>query len=152
MPKANDLAATTLKVHALLKDFDALERQRVVSAVMTLFGDQAAHPPSHIGAGAHAGLPAGGKLTQSLASYLSAKQASSNQVKRFLATADWLRQKGTSELSTALVSKTLRDNHQSKLTNAAECLNKNAAKGFVEKDGKRFFITSEGLTSLGHTQ
>jgi len=48
------------------------------------------------------------------------------------------------------VTEALRNNNQSRLGNAADILNKNAAKGLVEKDGKSFFITPEGLASLGH--
>lgn len=152
MPKPKDLAEITLSVHGLLKELDGVERQKVLSAVATLFGDQVASLPSHVGLRSQPGQLAGNKFTQSLASYLSARQASSNQLKRFLATADWLRQKGVNELSTALVSKALKDNHQSRLGNPADCLNKNAAKGLVEKEGRTFFITPEGLASLGHIQ
>lgn len=54
-------------------------------------------------------------LVGSLASHLKAKSAESNQNKRFLATADWLRLKGSSDLTTSLVAKALKDNHQSRL-------------------------------------
>jgi hypothetical protein len=152
MGKAKDLAAITLKVHGLVKDMTQDERQKVIGAVMTLFGEAAPAAAAHtLASGGH--LPAtggGGKLTQSLASYLSAQQAGTNQVKRFLATADWLRRKGASALSTAAVSKTLKENHQAKLGNPSDCLNQNVAKGFAEKDGKDFYITPEGLKSLGH--
>src|SRR5207247_2607984 len=103
------------------------ERQKVITAVMTLFGEAAPAAAARTagGGGQVAASAGGGKFTQSLASYLSAQQAGSNQVKRFLATADWLRRKGVSTLSTAAVSKALKDNHQARLGNPSDCLNQN---------------------------
>ena len=86
--------------------------------------------------------------TQSLAKFLSDKNASTNQVKKFLATAVWLQTKGKNRLTTADVSHALKDSNQSKLGNPADCLNKNVSKGHCEKDGKEFFVTTEGVTSL----
>jgi len=150
MAKAKDLASTTVKVHGLVKDMTQEERHKVITAVMTLFGETAPAAAHTVGGSGRTGTPgAGAKFTQSLAAYLSAQQAGTNQVKRFLATADWLRRKGVPALSTAAVSKALKDNHQSKLGNPSDCLNQNVAKGFAEKDGKDFYITPEGLKSLG---
>ena len=92
----------------------------------------------------------GGKFTTALGSYLSEKGASNNQNKRFIATADWLRRRGVTPLNTAAVTKALRDNHQLKLGNPAQCLNSNVSQGYAEKSGKDFFITPEGLKLLGH--
>lgn len=86
--------------------------------------------------------------TQTLATYIRDKNTDSNQVERFLITADWLRRRGSS-LSTFAVSKALKDNHQTKLANPADCLNKNVSKGFCEKTSDGFFITPEGLKHLG---
>lgn len=86
----------------------------------------------------------------SLASHIKAKGAESNQTQRFLAAADWLRLKGEKALETSMVSKALQDNQQKRLSNPADALNKNVAKGFCEKTGKGFFITPEGLKALGH--
>lgn len=142
---SKDLPAITVKVHALLSDLTPEERSKVLTAVMTLFGDAA---PA--GVAASVGVGSGTKFTKSLATYLSEKQAHSNQVLRFLVTADWLRLKGVTPLTTKAVTDALRNNNQSRLGNAPDVLNKNAAKGLVEKEGKTFFITSEGLASLGH--
>lgn len=159
MAKERDLAGTMGKVHALLKGLTPDERRKVVTAVMALFGD--AVPAGASGAsdggglsGAAAGSKSGGNFSKSLASYLTEKQATSNQNRRFLATADWMRQKGATELSSGAVAKALQSNHQKRLGNPSECLNQNAAKGFVEKDTKKktFFITAEGLDSLGHKE
>jgi hypothetical protein len=86
----------------------------------------------------------------SLAAHIKSKGAESNQVMRFLATADWLRLKGENNLKTAMVSKALSDNHQKRLANAADCLNRNVSKGFCEKSGDGFYISPEGLNALGY--
>ena len=86
----------------------------------------------------------------SLAAYIKQKGGEKNQVKRFLAAADWLRIKGEKNLKTALVSKALRDNQQKKLRNPSQCLASNLSQGFCEKNGSGFYITPEGFASLGH--
>src|SRR5262245_3023688 len=83
-----------------------------------------------------------------LASYIREKGGDDNQVDRFLITADWLRRRGANKLTTAVVSKALRDNHQKSLVNPADCLNKNVSKGFCEKADGGFYITPDGLTKL----
>jgi hypothetical protein len=149
--KPKDLAALTVKVHALLDDLTADERNKVVTAVMTLFG-QAVPGVGSAGSGSAGSGSAGSgtKFAKSLATYLSEKQAHSNQVLRFLVTADWLRLRGVTPLNTKAITEALRNNNQSRIGNGPDVLNKNAAKGHIEKDGKNFFITPEGLISLGH--
>jgi hypothetical protein len=85
-----------------------------------------------------------------LASYLASKGATTNQVRRFLATASWLKLKGREKIATKDVANALKDNHQSRLGNPADCLNQNVGKGFCEKDGDLFFVTDEGIKSLGN--
>ncbi len=94
--------------------------------------------------------PDGGQFTTSLASYIKEKGGESNQVDRFLITADWLRRRGATSLVTATVSKALTDNHQKRLANPADSLNKNVSKGFCEKTSGGFYITPEGLKKLGY--
>lgn len=91
-----------------------------------------------------------GKFSKSLASYIKEKGADSNQTLRFLAVADWLRLRGEKQLTTAAVSKALSTHHQKRLSNPADCLNKNVGKGLCEKTGDGFFITPDGLEALGH--
>ena len=91
-----------------------------------------------------------GSFSATLASHLKAKSAESNQVKRFLVTADWLRSRGSEKLNTTMVSKALSDNQQKRLGNPADSLNKNVSKGHCEKVGDDFFITPDGLKSLGY--
>jgi hypothetical protein len=86
--------------------------------------------------------------SQTLASFLRDKNASTNQVRKFLATAVWLHARGKRRLTTADVTRALKDSNQTRLGNPADCLNKNVAKGHCEKDAKDFFVTTEGSVSL----
>jgi hypothetical protein len=90
------------------------------------------------------------QFTVSLSSYIREKGGESNQVDRFLITADWLRRRGVTNLATATISRALTDNHQKRLANPADCLNKNVSKGLCEKTETGFYITPEGLKKLGH--
>jgi hypothetical protein len=83
-----------------------------------------------------------------LATFLKNKNVGGNQVVRFLATAIWLTKRGSIMLTTADISKALRENHQPKITNPSDTLNKNVGKGFCEKQGSQFFVTPDGLASL----
>ncbi|MBW1939435.1 MAG: hypothetical protein JRI67_11880 [Deltaproteobacteria bacterium] len=85
---------------------------------------------------------------KTLPSFLSDKNATRSQVKKFLATAVWLEAKGNKRLTTGDVTKALKDSNQSRLSNPSDCLNKNVTKGFCEKDGREFFVTQEGKKSL----
>jgi hypothetical protein len=86
--------------------------------------------------------------TITLAKFITDKNVGANQVKRFLTTAVWLFFRGNKKPTTSDVTKALKDNHQARLSNPAESLNKNVKKGYCEKDGKQFFITPDGFKSL----
>ena len=88
------------------------------------------------------------KTDEPLATFLKSKRVGTNQIKRFLATAIWLSGKGNQNLSTGDVTKALRDNHQPRLTNPSDALNKNIGKGFCEKVGRQFFVTPSGFASM----
>ena len=122
------------------------ELQKVIEAA-------ASKSLSHHSAPKHSspGAAADGPFTTSLASFLKEKSATSHN-KKFLATARWLQRRGANTLSTADVSKALKDNHQGRLTNPSQCLSNNTNSGYCEKDGKGFFITQEGLASLGEAE
>jgi hypothetical protein len=91
-----------------------------------------------------------GGFTTTLAAYIREKQGETNQVERFLITADWLRRTGSPKLSTVGVSQALKDKHQKKLSNPADCLNSNVSKGYCEKADGGFYITPDGLKHLGY--
>jgi hypothetical protein len=84
-----------------------------------------------------------------LAGFLKAKSATTNQNRKFLATAVWLHdRKSQKRLTTKEVVTALADNHQKSLGNAPDCLNRNVTKGFCEKVDKEFFVTDEGRAEL----
>jgi hypothetical protein len=85
---------------------------------------------------------------QTLPGFLQERGAIKPQIRKFLATAIWLTAKDKDRLATSDVTQALRESKQSRLSNASDCLNKNVAKGFCEKDGKEFFVTQEGKDSL----
>ena len=87
-----------------------------------------------------------GKKT--LPAFLKEKGANTVQVTKFLATAVWLEAKGKTRLKTGDVTNALRESNQTKLNNAADCLNQNVTKGYCEKDGNEFFVTEDGKDSL----
>ena len=86
--------------------------------------------------------------SSTLVSFLKEKKADS-QNQRFLATAEWLHQKGLKRIKTSDVTKALRDSNQKRLGNPSDTLNQNVSKGFCEREGKEFFVTPEGRNSLG---
>ena len=99
--------------------------------------------------GKHQPMSGDGEIAaKPLPKFLAEKQATKNQVQKFLATSVWLEAKGKNRLSTGDVSKALKESNQTKLGNPSECLNKNVGKGFCEKDGKQFFVKQEGKDSL----
>jgi len=85
---------------------------------------------------------------KALGTYLKEKSATTNQTKKFLATAVWLESKGKSKLKTTDITKAPNDSSQKKLSNAAQFLSNNVGKGFCEKDGDEFYVTDEGRDSL----
>jgi len=85
----------------------------------------------------------------SLATWLKEKGATTNQTKKFLATATYVQIGGKNRIATNDIVAALKKSNQSKLTNPSDCLNKNVAKGLCEKDGTEFFVTVEGLAEFG---
>jgi hypothetical protein len=90
-----------------------------------------------------------GDFTASLASFLKAKGGDNKQIQRFLATAAWLFRRGNKTLTSSVVATALSENHQKRLANPADYLNKNCSKGYCEKTKEGFFITPDGWASLG---
>jgi hypothetical protein len=77
--------------------------------------------------------------------YLKEKNATSNQVNKFLVTAVYLQLNGKTRITSTEIASTLKASNQSKLSNASDALNQNVRKGYCEKDGTQFFVTQEGL-------
>jgi hypothetical protein len=87
-----------------------------------------------------------------LSVFLREKNASTNQVKKFLATSAFLQLNGKNRLTTSDITKALKEANQTKIGNPSEYLNQNVKKGYCEKDGsKNFFVTSHGFEELGIT-
>jgi hypothetical protein len=85
-----------------------------------------------------------------LSVFLREKNASTNHVKKFLATSAFLQLNGKNRLTTSDITKAIKDANQTKLANPSEHLNQNVKKGHCEKDGsKEFFVTSHGFEDLG---
>lgn len=124
----------------------AEQLEKVLKAAPGIASTQSPAPPRESDTGAPS---SGNAFGTTLASYIREKGGDDNQVDRFLITADWLRRKGAPKLTTAEVSKALKSNHQKRLVNAADCLNKNVTKGFCEKADGGFYITPDGLRKLG---
>jgi hypothetical protein len=88
-----------------------------------------------------------GKPTN-LPAFLKEKGATSNQVRKFLATAAFIQLTGKDRLTTSDVSTLLNKNNQTKINNPSDTLNKNVGKGHCTKDGSSFYVTPEGFTEL----
>src|SRR5260370_6779257 len=92
------------------------------------------------------------KIKVPLASFLKGKKNTSNQVRKFLATAAWLHDHDSKEyLSTQDVTKAISENKQGPaLTNPSDCLAGNISKGYCAKgpNKKVFYVTEEGRAYL----
>jgi len=86
--------------------------------------------------------------SQTLPNFFRAKEVPRSGFKKFLATAIWLQAKGANRISLGDVTQALRDSNQTRLSNPSDCLSKNVTKGFIEKDGRQFFVTPEGRAFL----
>lgn len=92
--------------------------------------------------------PAAGIRVATLAAFLKEKKATSNQSRKFLATAAWLQLGGMNRISTGEVTKSLNTHNQGKLSNPAQCLINNASQGNVVKDGRQFYVIDKGFEEL----
>jgi hypothetical protein len=84
-----------------------------------------------------------------LSTFLRERNSTTNQTKKFLATAAYLQLNGKSTLATSDITKALDDSKQGKLNNPSLALINNIKKGYCEKSGKDFYVTPEGFTSIG---
>jgi hypothetical protein len=83
-----------------------------------------------------------------LPAFLKEKGATTNQVKKFLATAAFIQMNGKDRLITSDVSSLLSKSNQSKINNASDTLNQNVGKGHCTKEGSSFYVTPEGFKEL----
>lgn len=127
---------------------EQLDKLYVKAKELAAIGPAPSVPSVEGGDGHHPMKPDADIAGKTLATFLKEKNATSKQVLKFLATAVWLESKGKNRMTTADVTKALRDSNQSKLNNPADCLGQNVKKGYCEKEGNQFFVTSEGKESL----
>lgn len=80
--------------------------------------------------------------------FLKEKGATTNQTKKFLATAAFIQLNGKDRLMTSEISSLLSKSNQSKIGNPSDKLNKNVGKGFCTKEGNSFYVTPEGFKDL----
>lgn len=111
-------------------------------------------PDQHGNGSDHGGTPiapAGthGQASGALATYLKTVKADDSQSRKFLATAVWLHDiENRDRLTTGEVTKSLSDHKQGKLANASNCLADNAKRGFLVREGRKFYVSNEGRDSL----
>jgi hypothetical protein len=128
----------------------AKQFQTLLDHASTLARIQPAKPQGDGNTGQDEMSPDSGIAKQTLPAYLKSVDAQTKQVRKFLATAVWLEAQGKDRLSTRDVSSALNDSNQARISNPANCLNQNVAKGYCQKDGKKqFFVTEDGKNSLG---
>lgn len=132
------------------QDWLASQLEKILDRVPDLLKIELANPQNPSDS---SGLSRNSKGGQSkignLPLFLKEKNATTNQNKKFLATAVFLQVNGKNRMSTSDVTKCLKDANQSRLNNASLNLSQLISQGFAEKDGKDFYITSEGFRELG---
>ena len=105
-------------------------------------GNNGGNPPAIAGA-QHGGA------SGTLATFLKTGNATGSQSLKFLATAVWLHDvEQRNRLTTGDVTGALSKHKQGKLTNASNCLAENARKGYCVREGKQFYVTTEGRDNL----
>jgi hypothetical protein len=85
---------------------------------------------------------------QTLALFLREKNATSNQTKKFLATAIWLKAKGQNRIKTGDVVRAISSANQERLKNASLCLRRNITKGHCDRDSQGVYVTDKGKSSI----
>lgn len=126
----------------------ALQLDKVLNFAITNSGKLFDPVRRHDREKSDSGSGASTEKTESLAALLKRVNATTDQTRKFLATAAWLHDRGKERLTTKDVAQALSQNSQAKLGNASQCLNNNVKTGACEKEGKTFFVTTEGKEAL----
>ena len=85
---------------------------------------------------------------QTLSTFLREKNATRAQTRKFLATALWIQATGKERMVTGDIIRALKDSNQARLGNASRELANNISSGFIDRDGRQFFVTEQGEASL----
>ncbi len=89
------------------------------------------------------------KVEQTLATFLKHKEATSNQRRKFLATAPWLHDaQQKHRIATRDVTQALSANNQGRLSNASQNFIENTRAGWIVKEGNSFYVSEEGRGEL----
>ncbi len=132
-------------------DWLSAQLDKVLSKIPELVAAAPQESPAGGNNGAkQSGAQTTGQVSGTLAAHLKATGSTTNQVRKFLATAVWLHDtQNKSRLTTAEIPNALKSSNQSRLSNPSDALGKNVGKGFCDKDASGFFVTPEGRASLG---
>jgi hypothetical protein len=122
----------------------------LASTVPTESGGNGAGVSDRGGESSDMGSGARDKLKGTLAAFLKEHRATTNQVRKFLATATWLQQsENKGRLTTQEITNALSGARQTALTNPSQCVAQNVKQGFCQRDGKKqFYVTPEGFEDL----
>jgi hypothetical protein len=142
-------AKIRIKVGAVEVEYEGQESyldKKLLGLVEQLTKLNKAVPPTSGGGGPRTpNVPGGTTLVR----FLADRNAKTNQVRKFLATAVWLQDmKDQQRLQVRDVTSALKDANQTRLGNPSQCLKQNMGKGYCEKDGKQFYVTDEGRREL----
>jgi|SRR5579872_659754 len=90
------------------------------------------------------------KSNGTLAAFLTAKKATHNKTRAFLAAAVWLQDRGVERLTTSEVNRILVESKKVKLANPSQRLAHNVRRGLCAKIGRtQFYVTDQGRAVVG---
>ncbi|MBA3648773.1 MAG: hypothetical protein H0W62_09515 [Chitinophagales bacterium] len=135
------------------QDWLATQLDKILGKVPELLKIELNNPPNAGGGNSNNNAGGGNNNSQAgkptnLPAFLKEKAATTNQTKKFLATAAFIQLGGKDRMMTSDVFTLLNKTNQTKINNAADTLNKNVGKGQCTKDGSSFYVTPEGFTEL----
>lgn len=135
------------------QDWLASQLDKILEKVPELLKIELTNPVNSNGGGTNGNstgtiLNANSNKPTNLPLFLKDKGATTNQTKKFLATAAFIQLNGKDRIGTRDVSSLLSKTNQTKINNPSESLNQNVGKGFCLKEGNSFYVTPEGFTEL----
>ncbi|MBS0189546.1 MAG: hypothetical protein U0573_08950 [Phycisphaerales bacterium] len=139
------LGEAVKRAYDVISSLDEAERPRAMQALRALLGETRvdelgkldSQPPVR-------GL--GGNVT--LVKYLKSCDAH-KPARRFLATCQWLQDRGAKSLALIDITTAVKDAQLGKFSNPSTFLRKNIQDGFIEGKSNAFFVTEDGRTALG---
>lgn len=136
-------------VYAQLNLLEEGDRRKAVASVLAMFGEK---PPAESDRGSATGgsgqRPAGGRAGP-LVKFLRDCKVADKPGLRFLATAQWLHDKGQSELKLLDVTQAAKNAQQARFSNPSHFLAENIKSGYIEGKASSFFVTVDGREAIG---